>query len=1190
MMRRLKKTAHLTEFKRKPKTGFALVTALMLMAFVLTLILAFSLTVNVNTRSSQIQLNKEKAKANAMLALQIALGELQKAAGPDQRVTARADIQDTILSSAEQEIAFTSVANPYLTLVYDVSGAEALPSPGEIVDGADFRPQHDPSKKPAVLISGNEGLSFDLTATGGNYPTDYVTPDSSISADPKDSVQLVSAPANTETPLQASVRAPYVEIDRDDQTAGRYAWWVGDEGIKARININYESERSSGSADADATWKTPHRFRPEGWDADLATVNANNWIRLLDNQSLPLSASSWDNAKPPSEYFHDLTYHSSSLLVDVRRSGFKKDLSYALGNTNGTNALPNEQFIFPRDLEVEGARAQVNHNVNIAYPQWGVLRDFYQFSEAHHSDASIPMRNHRYETDTLLVPSSLPIVTGSGANFKNGFTPVLTLYQVGYGAYLPPGIDPNDDNEQIQLELQVMPSVVLWNPYNFDLEVPELVLTQTISGGGDGILRWFIFYEDAVSGIIKPGNPNNGPRHGMRTHIGPLSVTTPAAIIPAGQAMVFSAPVGKHTLQLGKHDPWNRPGGSRTYADLSQSNKLQAGYRPYTAFTLQADRFNVYTSDYMGPMTIPEGSRIQMLTDGGEGYDISMGEAASNHDYLSQRPNMMTAINVDYDPFVAFGNQLFSASDPNPTPRHLYTMYRPVTHDPLDLTTPFPVALASQLNPRSMVNDAPYPVTEGQGEPTGYLNQVPTYVGGFFSDADAQDQHEVLTSNYTPGGLTYLGNQSTKVTKHVLYELPENGFFSLAQLSSSNITAPPPSVLYYRLWSGTGGDYAAPAYPIGSSNPNPYIQDLNLFTETLEGYVRPNVYRPSQQWDYSYLLNEALYDRYFFSTIPQSGSLDANILTGDTSLRNPLLSVENAPSEAELRNFDSAAEHLKLTGGFNVNSTSVQAWMSFLSAFKDVNYDATSDTGTLFARLDKPSGALIKDTELNMESAASYTGHRRLSDDPLIRDLAEKIVAQVKVRGPFPSLSAFVNRTIDGNKLWRDSSTLSATAPTPKNIPSMPFATQVQLKGALQTALELSEANAPFYVDSEFIIDKDELSDPAPQPIQAFESAIASGLPGFLSQYDLMNRLGPAMTVRSDTFTIRAAGQHLSPISGKPISTAYIEAVVQRRPEYVDPSNPVDTTVFDSSLTASNAQMGRRFQIISMRWLDEDEL
>ena len=80
--------------KHRPASsqGFALVIALSLMAFILLLILSITTLVRVETQSANIQLVQLEARMNAQLGAMVALGDMQRFTGPDQRVTARSDI------------------------------------------------------------------------------------------------------------------------------------------------------------------------------------------------------------------------------------------------------------------------------------------------------------------------------------------------------------------------------------------------------------------------------------------------------------------------------------------------------------------------------------------------------------------------------------------------------------------------------------------------------------------------------------------------------------------------------------------------------------------------------------------------------------------------------------------------------------------------------------------------------------------------------------------------------------------------------------------------------------------------------------------------------------------------------------------------------------------------------------------
>jgi hypothetical protein len=97
------------------------------------------------------------------------------------------------------------------------------------------------------------------------------------------------------------------------------------------------------------------------------------------------------------------------------------------------------------------------------------------------------------------------------------------------------------------------------------------------------------------------------------------------------------------------------------------------------------------------------------------------------------------------------------------------------------------------------------------------------------------------------------------------------------------------------------------------------------------------------------------------------------------------------------------------------------------------------------------------------------------------------------------------------------------------------------------------------------------------------------GSPGMVTQGDLMMMLAPIATVRGDTFKIRSYGEALSADGKSVLARAWCEAVVQRMPEFIDPGDAPATLV--ASLTsAANKNFGRRFEVVSFRWLNEQEL
>jgi hypothetical protein len=94
--------------------------------------------------------------------------------------------------------------------------------------------------------------------------------------------------------------------------------------------------------------------------------------------------------------------------------------------------------------------------------------------------------------------------------------------------------------------------------------------------------------------------------------------------------------------------------------------------------------------------------------------------------------------------------------------------------------------------------------------------------------------------------------------------------------------------------------------------------------------------------------------------------------------------------------------------------------------------------------------------------------------------------------------------------------------------------------------------------------------------------------PGYLLQGDILNALGPFLTVKSNTFVIRTCGEWSDPLSGE-TSRVYLEAVVQQLPDFVDPADEPETAL-DDLLSVANQQFGRQFKVVQLRRLDPDQI
>jgi hypothetical protein len=98
----------------------------------------------------------------------------------------------------------------------------------------------------------------------------------------------------------------------------------------------------------------------------------------------------------------------------------------------------------------------------------------------------------------------------------------------------------------------------------------------------------------------------------------------------------------------------------------------------------------------------------------------------------------------------------------------------------------------------------------------------------------------------------------------------------------------------------------------------------------------------------------------------------------------------------------------------------------------------------------------------------------------------------------------------------------------------------------------------------------------------------SAGHAGYLLQGDILQCLAPIMQVRSDYFRIRTCGEALDK-SGKVLAKAWCEAFIQRMPDYVDSADKPETKFLELRSDV-NTDFGRRFKLVSFRWLNPSEI
>jgi hypothetical protein len=412
--------------------------------------------------------------------------------------------------------------------------------------------------------------------------------------------------------------------------------------------------------------------------------------------------------------------------------------------------------------------------------------------------------------------------------------------------------------------------------------------------------------------------------------------------------------------------------------------------------------------------------------------------------------------------------------------------------------------------------------------------------------------------------------------------------------------------------SGVGGLFPHTLQAIGNSYANPNLLPNKAFApwdRQLKDDGLGQAARTVTFADHSYLANKALWDEFFFSSIiPKRADRKVFEISTDKTAKQtaeefflPEVGEESVPlpnrrmqpymtgldqskldtlfTTSQLFNnglADKIAAHLMVEGGFNINSTSAKAWETLLKSLrgKPVNHldtdpdtkvatlTTTPTTGTPVGFGFVTNSPPITSASTEPSESEQWTSSRVLSDVE-VEELAVAIVKQVKMRGPFLSLSEFINRKLDDS------------------VPAL------AAKGALQAALDDDGVS----INANFRIPKRQLSSNDIDGV-AFPEALAGpaayGSAAYIDQADVLRNLSAQLTPRGDTFVIRTYGDSMD-TNGKVIARAWCEAVVQRVPEYTDSIDSQETKQADLSSSA-NRDFGRKLKIRSFRWLNSSEV
>ncbi len=288
-----------------------------MVSLLLMIVLALSGSVVMAFRSLRLHQDQFQARQNAKLALHLAVAAIQEHSGPDQRVTGASD-----LVIRDGDSAGLHKINRHWTGVWRNENQSTF----NPQDPAAY--QMSPERLAWLVSSPPEAAEpsplEDITDLQADTPPSRIVNQQIVLMSPG------SAASGTEA-LERAVTAPRVLIPSGND--GHYAWWVGDEGVKARANV----------VDPYAEATSPIQSLLRLVSAQRPALEAVTTLAPFYEANLPLLAwvshlTEFVFLNPSPEYqdalqtrIHDVTLHSRGVLADTRHGGLKRDLSYILG-------------------------------------------------------------------------------------------------------------------------------------------------------------------------------------------------------------------------------------------------------------------------------------------------------------------------------------------------------------------------------------------------------------------------------------------------------------------------------------------------------------------------------------------------------------------------------------------------------------------------------------------------------------------------------------------------------------------------------------------------------------------------------------------------------------------------------------------------------------------------------------------
>ncbi|MFC7337240.1 hypothetical protein ACFQY0_08635 [Haloferula chungangensis] len=1122
-----------------------------------------------------------EARSNAKMAAMMAIGQLQGLTGLDTRVTASAKLLDE--SNVE-------VAGAWRSWEGTNHGSDGMPIPPDYGTKTQAGDPSDPvgSSGSGRFLGWLTSTAFGKTGSTSEVPGTATTGSGEM-------IKMVST-GTLDTADEVYIE-PTIIKSADGKESGAFSWWTTGDNTKALVNVGSEETASS-----ESDWQKRLRGNllpdPDIFGLPELDGLTTEDVYIPTRRSLELVSS----AALTGDEFYDITTYSRGLLTNVATGGWRKDLSIfsEYYNQLSSSRLPLFAQAPGQDLEFSRASTGSRPSNALMYhwadylgasgnPAWKQTPPVCSWTALANYMTQYKSLRTRSTSSIVMSPDG-GSVSASGTQGRYNFQEKIRIHPQVARIQWVFSLGAVQVGQQYNPGIVVTPIITLWNPYNIALTV------QGFQINFDEVFPLRMDFE--VAGKAYVDRPMNSiVNNNIRANF-------PTISLDPGENKVYgmnnTTPVtntGSQVMQLAEG---YRPNGGAIFTRLNDHDN-NPSTAPIAISATATDSFKV--------------TNVEFAANGLEGVGASEGIGV-RFQVNSQVANSMEIIVMSYDKNDMGGDDVISKlyppiTAPLPVTVGDITGSRnvPFTTATLGLrmiSPPPPDTRFQNLRTKGILQANPlqhYAEVGAGNDGNAIVNLAGS--GAYhtinapydFIIQEAQDWNDsAVTVDFdasTRRGYIVSGTRSIDgVNRCVIAELPTRPLQSLADLQHfdvrNNNQMPP---FQFNL--------------IGNSSAHPIFGPDQVSISTAGPFA-------GLSNDDSYLLNHVLFDDWFISSIaPDTQNFSAReersdqevmteFLEGTRDLPNrfylpSILANDDDPDtiaraymsgrvnrDNGLYPFQTVASLMEVEGMFNINSVSVDAWRAILRRNRDLEVPYFSGSGSVSTEPSKdpafPRTTVASDVSTTGNTvtggnphSAAVGGYPALTDTQ-IDALAEEIVSQIRSRGPFLSLGEFVNRQLSSD-------------------------TDKALAGTIQRALDIlsessSSAKNPFQAlmqAGEFVTNVPPGATDYKFPEAAFGST-NFGVPGWVRQADILRPLAPIMSARDDTFTIRTYGDSRDP-SGTIQARAWCEVVVQRTPNYVDETDDAVVIPQSSDMSSEvNRLFGRRYQLVSFRWLNESEV